>query len=79
MALLAVGLYREGRFLIVAASAGFALLHLAHGVMLVAGAGSVETRMAILAAVGGDMNRMAEFGTAGAEMDLFDRMAFLAV
>lgn len=79
MALHTVGLYAEGGFVIMATAAGFALFHLTHGKALVAGARNEEIGMAILAAVGGYMDRMVELGAAGAEMDLFDRMAFLAV
>lgn len=79
MALHAVGFYTESGFVIVTTAAGFALFHLAHTVMLIAGARNKEIRVAILAAVGGNMYRMAEFGAAGAKMNLFDRMAFLAV
>ena len=79
VALHAVGLYTEGRFVIMATAAGFALLHLAHGEMFISVARYVEIRMAILAAIGGNMYRMAEYGAAGTKIDLFDRMAFLAV
>ena len=79
MALRAVGFHTESRFFIMAAAAGFALLHLAHGEMFISGARNVKSGVAILAAVGGNMYRMAEFGAARAELDLFDRMALLAV
>ncbi len=62
-----------------AAAAGFALLHLTHGETLVSGAWNKQFRMAILAAIGGNMYRMAEYGAAGAKIDLFDCVAFLAV
>lgn len=79
MALYTVGFNAESRFVIVAAAARFALLHLAHTVMPVAGPRNKEIRMAILAAVSGHMRLMAEHGAAGTEIDLLYRMAFLAV
>ena len=79
MALHAVGLYTEGGFVIMATAAGFALFHLAHGNVLVTGARNEEIGVAILAAVGGYMYRMAELGAAWQKMDLFDRMALLTV
>lgn len=47
--------------------------------MLVACAGNVGIRMAILAAVSRNMDDMTEQGAAGTENYLFDRMAFLTV
>lgn len=47
--------------------------------MFITGAGNEEVRMALLAAIGGNMHCMAEYGAAGTEIDLFDRMAFLTV
>lgn len=79
MALQAVGLYTENRFVVMATAAGFSLFHLAHGEMFITAAGNIEIRMAILATVGGNMYRVAEYGAAGSKMDLFDRVTFLAV
>lgn len=79
MALRTTGLYPESRFIIMATAARFALFHLAHCEMFITGTRNVKIGMAILAAIGGDMYRVAKFGAAGAEMDLFDSMAFLAV
>lgn len=61
------------------AAAGFALLHLDHTETLVAGARQVQAGMAILAAVGGNVGRMAENGAAGAELDIFYRMTLLTI
>lgn len=47
--------------------------------MLVAGTRNKEIRVAILAAISGNMHLMAENGAAGPEIDLLYRMAFLAV
>lgn len=75
----AVALYAKSRLFIVARTARFALLHLGHGVTLIARAGNKQVGMALLAAVGGDMHRVGKLGAAGAELNLFHRMAFLAV
>lgn len=79
MALHAAGLYTESGLVIVATAAGFALLHLAHVEMFITGARNKEIRMALFAAVGGNVYRMTEYGAAGAKMDLFNHMTFLAV
>lgn len=79
VALQAVGFYTESRFFIMAVAAGSALLHLVHGETFIAGTRNVQCGVAVLAAVGRYMHSMAEFGAAGAEMDLLDRMAFLTV
>ena len=79
MALHTIGLYTKGGFIIVATAAGFTLLHLAHGEMFITGSRNEKIRMAILAAIGGNVYRMAEYCAAGVKMNLFHRMAFLAV
>lgn len=79
MALYTIGFHTESCFVIMATAAGLPLLHLAHGEVFVTGARDEEIRMAILAAIGGNVECMTEFGAAGAKMNLFDSMTFLAV
>lgn len=79
MALFTAGLDTESGFVVMATAAGFPLFHLTHRKMLVTGAWNKKVRMAIFAAIGGNVNRVAELGAAGTEVDLFYRMAFLAV
>lgn len=79
VALNAVGFHTERSFVIMAAAARFSLLHLTHAEMLVAGSRNEQVRMAVLAAVGGNMHRMAEHRTAGTVIDLLYRMALLTV
>lgn len=61
------------------AAAGFPLFHLVHAKMFVTASRNIEIRMAIFAAVSGNMNLMTEFSTARAEPYLFNDMAFLAI
>lgn len=61
------------------AAAGFTLLHLGHTETLVAGTRQVKAGMTILAAVGGDMGRMAENSAAGPKLDIFYRMTLLTI
>ena len=79
MTLHTAGFYPESRFIIMAAAARFTLFHLAHSKTFIACPRNINIRMTILAAIGGDMYRMTEFGAAGAKPDLFNGMAFLAV
>lgn len=69
----------EGSTVIVTTAAGFTLLHLCHGKAFISGTRRIQCRMAVVTAVGGNMNCMAKNGTAGAKIDLFDCMAFLAI
>lgn len=61
-----------------ATAAGLTLLHLAHRNVFIPHSGNEEIRMAILAAISGDMYRMTEYCAPWTEMDLFDSMTFLA-
>lgn len=61
------------------AAAGFALFHLSHTEVLVATARIIQIRMAILAAISCDVNRMAEYSATGAEIDLLNCMTFLTI
>lgn len=76
---LTVTLNAESALIIVAISAGFALLHLQHAEAFITGARNINIRVAILAAVGGNMHLMTEYRAAGAEVDLFDCMTLLAI
>lgn len=60
-------------------SARFSLLHLGHAETLIARSGGIKIRMAVFAAVGGNMGDMTEDRAAGTKIDLFDGVALLAV
>lgn len=60
-------------------TAGFPLFHLAHAEMFIFITRNEQIRVTIFATVSGNMHRMTEYGAAGTEIDLLDRMAFLAV
>ena len=79
MTFLAIGLDSKSGAVVMTTATGFALFHLVHAETFITGTGGIESRMAILATVGGDMGNMTEYRATGTEVDLFHNMALLAV
>ena len=79
MAFLAIGLDSESGAVVMTTATGFALFHLVHAETFITRSGGVESRMTILATVGGDMRGMTEHRAAGTEVDLFHNMALLTI
>lgn len=74
VAFLTIGFDPKGSAVVVTDPTGLPLLHLSHCNVFVASARDKECRMAILAAIGCNVNRMAEYRTSWFKIDLFHRM-----
>lgn len=78
VALLTVRFDRESGLVVMTGSARVALLHICHAVAFIVAARDEYGGMAVLAAIGAQMSRVAEHGATLLEIDVLDDMTFSA-